>query len=48
MLFHNQMEKPVLLRPVEPRKYVALLYTQRLEEVKAVRSVGATDNADAD
>jgi putative transposase len=35
----------VLQRPVEPRQYVAVRYTQRLAEAGAVASVGSTGDS---
>ncbi len=37
--------KQVLQRPVEPRQYVAVRYTQRLAEAGAVASVGSTGDS---
>ena len=40
MLFYNQMDQPVLLRPVEPKQYTSLTYTERLAEIGAAPSIG--------
>ena len=34
------MERPVLRRSVEPKQYVSIAYTDRLEEISAAPSIG--------
>src|SRR3954467_12736758 len=41
MSIYNQVNKPVLRRPVERRQYLAIRYTERLAETGAVNSVGS-------
>ena len=52
MLFYNQMEKPVLRRPVEPKQYLSIRDSERLAENDIVASVGSKgdsyDNAMAE
>ena len=46
------MEQPVLLRPVEPRQYTSVAYTDRLDDIGAAPSIGTVadsyDNAMAE
>jgi putative transposase len=49
---HNHLHLEVLRRPVESAQYTSICYTDRLEEIGAVRSVGSKgdsyDNAAAE
>ena len=45
MSIYNQVNKPVLRRPVEPGQYTSLRYTDRLDELEIAPSVGSRGDA---
>jgi putative transposase len=45
MSIYNQVNKPVLRRPVEPGQYTSLTYTDRLDEMNIDPSVGSKGDA---
>ena len=45
MLFYNQMEQPVLLRPVEPSQYTSISFGEALIEAGISPSIGTVGDA---
>src|SRR5256714_5436924 len=45
MRIYNQVNKPVLRRPVEPGQYTSIRYTGRLDELGIAPSVGSRGDA---
>src|SRR5881397_4094123 len=45
MSIYNQVNKPVLRRPVEPGQYTSIDYTQTLEDHRVLASVGSVGDA---
>ena len=45
MNIYNQVNKPVLRRPVESGQYTSIRYTERLEQLGITPSVGSKGDA---
>ena len=42
---YNQRDQAVLLRPIEPKQYLAIVYSERLEEAGIAPSVGTVGDS---